>query len=113
MLTPDAPWNPSRRQIAAWIVPWLVKSYNAGWRGYIISGYRSPSYSTSLCMNMCGHPTCVYCAGSGSRHSGSEYPNGAVDLSDYYTFDAIQPRIGSPLKNALSGDRWHHSATGN
>jgi hypothetical protein len=102
------------KQVANWIIPWLVKSQQAGWRGYVVSGYRSPSYSTSLCYAMCGAPSCPgRCAGANSNHSGSSYPGGAVDVTDYYNFASIQRRIGSPLRNLIgSSDLVHFSASG-
>lgn len=111
--TPEAPWNPYRRPIANWIVPWLERSWDAGWRGVVNSGYRSPEYSEQLCYQICGHPSCPgTCAGRTSNHTQYVQPGGAVDVSDYYTFGAVQQRIGSPLWNALPSDRVHFSATG-
>lgn len=113
VITPEAPWNPYRRPIAAWIVPWLERSWDAGWRGVVNSGYRSPEYSEQLCYQICGHPSCPgTCAGRTSNHTQYVQPGGAVDVSDYYTFGAVQQRIGSPLWNALPSDRVHFSATG-
>lgn len=113
VITPDAPWNPYHRPIAAWIVPWLQKSWDAGWRGVVNSGYRSPEYSQQLCYNICGAPSCPgTCAGTSSNHTQHVKPGGAVDVSDYYNFAAIQPRIGSPLRNDLPNDRVHFSSTG-
>ena len=111
---PDAPWNPYKRPIANWIIPWLEKSWAAGWRGAVNSGWRDPAYSESLCRAMCGAPSCPgRCAGRASNHAGSNYPNGAVDVSDYWNFGAIQPRIGSPLRNALGAqDPVHFSCSG-
>ncbi|MGH7267343.1 MAG: hypothetical protein ACREMB_21185 [Candidatus Rokuibacteriota bacterium] len=102
------------RACAAWIIPWLEKSRRAGWRGYLVSGYRSPEYSESLCYSMCGAPSCPgRCAGRASNHAGSAYPAGAVDVSDYANFGAIQRRIGSPLINALGAqDPVHFSISG-
>ncbi len=114
VITPDAPWNPYKRPLAAWIVTWLERSYAAGWRGVVTSGWRDPAYSESLCRAMCGAPSCPgRCAGRSSNHSGSTFPYGAVDLTDYYDFAAIQHRIGSPLRNALGAqDPVHFSCSG-
>lgn len=110
---PDRPWNPYKRPVANWIIPWLDKSWEAGWRGVVNSGWRDPAYSESLCRAMCGAPSCPgRCAGRASNHAGSEYPNGAVDLTDQYTFAAVQFRIGSPLRNNLPADRVHFSVSG-
>lgn len=114
------------KQVAAWmvgkargpdgkIVNWLLRSRNAGWTGTVVSGYRSPEYSESLCRAMCGAPTCSgRCAGRGSNHSQTGPPNwGAIDVSDYTNFGRIQSRIGSPLHNSLgSADPVHFSYTG-
>ena len=94
-------------------VNWLQKSVNHGWDGDLLSGYRSPEYSTGLCYDMCGAPTCTYCAGAGSNHAQTGPPNwGAIDVENPWQFGPIQRKIGSPLKNALSGDLWHYSFTG-
>lgn len=101
------------KEVAAWIVPWLQKSRDAGWGGVVSSGYRTPEYSESLCFDMCGAPSCPgTCAGRSSNHSGKKYPAGAVDVTDFETFGRIQPEIGSPLKNDLPADRVHFSVSG-
>ena len=113
VIIPEAPWNPYRRPIAAWIVPWLYKSWSAGWRGAVISGYRSPAYSQQLCYQICGAPSCPgTCAGTSSNHTKTGNLQGAIDVSDYYTFAAVQAKIGSPLHCALPNDRPHFSASG-
>lgn len=102
------------KQVAAWIIPWLERSRKAGWRGTVNSGYRSPEYSEQLCRAMCGAPSCPgRCAGRASNHAGKDYPEGAVDVSDYENFERIQPRIGSPLCNRLDyRDPVHFSVSG-
>jgi hypothetical protein len=102
-------------QVAGWIVPWLEKSRDAGWTGTVTSGYRDPAYSESLCLAMCGAPSCPgRCAGRSSNHSGKDYPAGAVDVTDYANFGQIQRQIGSPLHNSLgSADPVHFSYAGN
>lgn len=114
---PDRPWNPYHRDIPNWMIPWLDKSRAAGWYGVVNSGVRTPEYSESLCRNMCGAPSCPgRCAGRASNHNMTAdqgEPYGALDVSDYYNFGAIQPRIGSPLKNALGAqDPVHFSVSG-
>ncbi len=101
-------------QVAAWMIPWLEKSRNAGWDGQLSSGYRTPEYSESLCYNMCGKPACPgLCAGRASKHSEKVYPGGAIDVyPDYANFERIQYQIGSPLRNYLSQDLVHFSTTG-
>lgn len=102
------------RTVAAWIVPWLEKSRKAGWTGTVVSGYRTPEYSTSLCIAMCGAPSCPgRCAGASSNHSGKVYPAGAIDVTDYTRFGSIQWQIGSPLKNSIgASDPVHFSVSG-
>lgn len=103
-------------QVTTWIAGWVLRSRQAGWQGYVVSGYRSSRYSTSLCEAMCSAPTCPgRCAGATSNHSGLVYPAGAVDVDVAHRdqFAAIQAKIGSPLKNALGpADPNHFSYTG-
>jgi hypothetical protein len=99
--------------VAAWIVKWLEKSRKAGWKGEVVSGFRSPERSEEVCRDMCGQPSCPgRCAGRSSNHSGLIEPAGAVDLTDFDRFGAIQTRIGSPLRNDLPNDPVHFSTTG-
>lgn len=108
------------RVVASWMVGdnpqkknWLGLSRKAGWTGTVVSGYRTPEYSESLCYAMCGHPSCPgTCAGRSSNHSGKTYPAGAIDVSDYTNFGEIQKRIGSPLINDLPIDKVHYSVSG-
>lgn len=101
------------KPVADWIKPWLEKSRNNGWRGTLVSGYRSPEYSEQLCYNICGRPSCPgLCAGRNSNHTRLGAGQGAVDVSDYYNFAIIQRRIGSPLRNNLPSDRVHFSTSG-
>lgn len=103
--------------VAAWIAHWVLQARNRGlWHGYVVSGYRSPAYSTSLCVAMCGHPTCPgTCAGATSNHSGLIYPAGAVDVDVAHRneFANAMQKLGSPLHNALGpADPNHFSASG-
>lgn len=96
-------------------VNWLQKSVDNGWNGQLNSGWRSPAYSESLCMNMCGAPSCPgMCAGRASNHSQIGPPNwGAIDVQEYVKFGQIQKEIGSPMFNALGpADPVHFSPTG-
>lgn len=105
------------KTVGAWMVPWLQKSRAAGWHGVVVSGVRTPAYSIQLCYNMCGAPSCPgRCAGASSNHNmlpSQGYPHGALDVSDYYNFESIQFRIGSPLRNNLPIDPVHFSVSGN
>lgn len=102
---------------ARWMIPYLVWARAHGWRGTLVSGFRTPEYSDSLCHAMCGAPRCPgRCAGRSSNHSGSVTPSGALDVSDYVTFGELMQRC--PLRprifNALGArDPVHFSATGN
>lgn len=100
--------------VAAWIVPWLQKARASGlWHGSVTSGYRTPSYSESLCLKMCGAPSCPgTCAGRSSNHSGKRFPEGAVDVSDPAGFAAAMRAVHGPLRNDLPADRGHFSVTG-
>lgn len=107
--------------VAAWLVPHLKWARDTGlagqrWHGQLVSGWRDPAYSESLCKRMCGAPSCPgRCAGRSSHHSGSVSPAGAVDVSDYIRFGRIIRR--SPhtpaIFNSLPIDPVHFSATGN
>ncbi len=104
--------------VAAWIVPWLEKAREHGWKGWLTSGWRDPLYSQQLCYNMCGAPSCPgKCAGLKSNHVGKGNKNGdpgAVDLTDYYTFGRIMAELNSPLHNSIGpSDPVHFSASGN
>lgn len=94
---------------------WLFESRKAGWTGVLVSGYRTPEYSESLCYNMCGAPSCPgMCAGKSSNHARTTYPGPAVDVSEYTQFESIQYQIHSPLKNTLDyRDPVHFSQAGN
>lgn len=104
--------------VSAPVAFWLLRSREAGWKGTLLSGYRDPAYSESLCYAMCGAPSCPgRCAGRSSGHSqkgGSRSaPQGCADITDHVTFARIQGEIGSPLRNALGpADPNHFSLSG-
>jgi hypothetical protein len=108
-------WYDGKR-VAAWMVPYLVWARKNGWRGYLVSGWRDPVYSESLCRAMCGAPRCPgRCAGRSSNHSGSVQPAGAIDVSDYYRFQELMKKCPySPrLQNRLGArDPVHLSVSG-
>lgn len=108
--------------VPGWIAQILQEARSAGaWGGSVISGYRSPEYSTQLCMNMCGAPSCPgRCAGASSNHScppthtGVPY-EGAVDVSDPYSLESYCRAHGKPLYGggyALPSDVNHFSHSG-
>jgi hypothetical protein len=107
---PERSWNPNRRPVCAGFVPIIDRAQDKGWSGILNSGWRDPAYSEQLCYNMCGAPTCPgRCAGRYSRHSQCPWQNGAIDVSDPYTFDRVTPELFNALGAA---DPWHMSTTG-
>jgi hypothetical protein len=106
--------------VAAYFVPHLDWARHIGhngkkWRGRVVSGFRTPQYSESLCYRMCGRPQCPgRCAGMATNHAYTEPPRGAVDLSDYTTFREIIPFSPHhpPIHNELPNDLVHFSPTG-
>lgn len=118
VVNPDKPWNPYGRSGAAWMVPWFDKVWALGVHFAIVSWFRSPEYSTWLCEQRCGQPTCAgTCAGANSNHSCppshkcSPY-EGAADVSNYYAVRAALARVGAPLHNYLPYDPVHVSYSG-
>lgn len=102
--------------VAKCAVPILNWCRGHGWHGRLVSGYRSPEYSDSLCRRMCGAPRCPgLCAGRASNHSGNSPSRFAVDVSDYYTFGSVVARcpLSPHIHNALPRDRVHYSPSGN
>lgn len=110
------------KQVPKWIGNIVLDVRKAGkWSGVIVSGYRSPEYSEQLCYAMCGAPSCPgRCAGRSSNHCcppsfTGKAPEGAIDVSDYYTFASELVRLGhsDKLKNALgAADPVHFSRSG-
>lgn len=110
------------RPVAKWIAAILQEARNDGVYFQVISGYRSPEYSTSLCYAMCGAPQCPgRCAGAASNHAcppthACSDGEGAVDVSPgYAALEAWCRRKGKPLYGGgyrLSGDLPHFSRSG-
>lgn len=104
------------KTVPSWMVPWLEKSRSAGWTGVVVSGVRTAAHSVSLCQAMCGAPACPgTCGGVNSNHNmepNEGFPEGALDVSDFTRFEALQFQIGSPLRNFLSNDPVHFSVSG-
>lgn len=95
----------SGNQIAAWIAAELDMARQLGWKGTVTSGYRSPADQRRVCAQTSGP-----CAAPGqSRHQGKNFPNGAVDVSDYNGLNRILRKMGSPLKWAGAKDLPHFS----
>jgi len=102
------------RQVAAQVGSEVLRIRAAGrWKGFIVSGYRTPAYSQQLCYGICGRPSCPgLCAGTSSNHTRKGGRNGAVDLTDYFTFASECRRLGSWLENHLPRDLVHFSDSG-
>ena len=92
---------------------WLAVARRNGWNGSLVSGYRTPAYSTSLCYGICGAPSCPgRCAGASSNHARTAYPGPAGDVTDYYTCERVLQQVGSPYFNDLPIDPVHMSRSG-
>lgn len=107
------------RPVAKCAIPYLEYARAHGWEGGLNSGWRNPLYSRSLCINMCGAPSCPgKCAGTSSNHVGSTCDNFAIDVSDYVRFGQIMKSMPIPpgkhqIWNALgSRDPVHFSPSG-
>lgn len=101
--------------VAAVAVPYLSWARNHGWSGRLVSGWRDPRYSESLCYRMCGRPRCPgQCAGTSSNHVGTTKDRFAIDVSEYHQFARVIARC--PLRprifNDLPNDRVHFSPSG-
>lgn len=102
--------------VAAVAVPYLQWARNHGWNGRLVSGWRDPKYSQSLCYRMCGRPSCPgKCAGTSSNHVGTTSNHFAVDVSDYQTFRRViaDCPISPRIFNNLPIDPVHFSPSGN
>lgn len=93
---------------------WLDLIRDKGrWAGVLVSGYRTPAYSTQLCYNMCGHPTCPgRCAGASTNHAKRTYPGPAGDVTDYFRCEDALIDVGSGYHNNLPYDLVHMSKSG-
>lgn len=104
------------KKVAAVAIPYLKFARAHGWSGSVTSGWRSPEYSRSLCINMCNAPKCPgRCAGESSNHVGTSPDRFAIDVSDYVTFGRIMARPDAPkpkIWNNLPSDRVHFSPSG-
>jgi hypothetical protein len=100
--------------VAIPILEWCRKN---GWHGRLVSGWRDPVYSRSLCRAMCGRDFCPgRCAGLSSNHVGSTAARFAVDVSDFVTFERVVAHcpISPRIRNLLDArDPVHFSPSGN
>jgi hypothetical protein len=95
------------KKVAAWIAPALHYARAHGWKGTVNSGYRSFADQQRI-YNSGVRPA----ARPGtSNHEGTDFPRGAVDVSDAPTLAAILQRspYGKRLKWAGAKDPVHFS----
>ena len=110
-VVPQTSWNPEHKSIASWIVPVLQWASQHGWSGSVTSGYRS--YQDQAAINASG----AFSAPAGrSNHQTTQYPGGAVDVSEPQQLLSVLAGYSGP--NKLIGgvlgavDPEHFSATG-
>lgn len=101
--------------VAKTAIPVLKWCRAHGWNGRLVSGYRTPAYSESLCYSMCGRPSCPgRCAGRSTNHAYATPVRFGLDVSDYVNFGHIVAKC--PLRphvhNALPNDLVHFSPSG-
>jgi hypothetical protein len=108
---PQTSWNPEHKPIASWIVPILEWASEHGWHGTVTSGYRT--YAAQASLNASG----AFSAPAGkSNHETTQYPGGAVDVTDPGELIAVLRGYSGPQKliGGVLGsvDPEHFSATG-
>lgn len=74
--------------VALWIIPYLKWARAHGWRGSVVSGYRSTAEQRATCAT--GVRPCA--APGTSNHQGTVFPGGAVDVSDPDTLESVLKR---------------------
>lgn len=110
-VVPQASWNPESKPIAGWISPILDWASQHGWSGSVTSGYRD--YSQQASINASG----AFSAPAGkSNHETTQYPGGAVDVTDPTQLIQVLKGYTGPYKlvGGVLGpaDPEHFSATG-
>ena len=110
-VVPQASWNPEQKQIAGWIAPILDWASQHGWSGSVTSGYRD--YQQQAAINASG----AFSAPAGkSNHETTQYPGGAVDVTDPSQLIEVLKGYAGPYKlvGGVLGaaDPEHFSATG-
>lgn len=108
---PQTSWNPQQKPIAGWIAPVLDWASQHGWTGAVTSGYRD--YQQQASINASG----AYSAAAGtSNHETTQYPGGAVDVSNPGQLLQVLKGYSGPyqLVGGVLGavDPEHFSATG-
>lgn len=102
--------------VAKTAIPVLRWCREHGWPGHLVSGFRTPAYSESLCYAMCGRPSCPgKCAGRATNHAYATPERFAMDVSDYVKFGEVVAHcpIKPHVHNALPNDLVHFSPQGN
>lgn len=89
------------KQVAAWIKPALEYARQHGWKGTVNSGYRSFAQQKKI-YDSGVRPAAV--PGT-SNHEGSQYPRGAVDVSDAAGLSAILKRSPYARKLVWAGSK--------
>jgi hypothetical protein len=110
-VVPQAAWNPEQKQVAGWISPILDWASQHGWSGSVTSGYRD--YQQQAAINASG----AFSAPAGkSNHETTQYPGGAVDVTDSSQLIDVLKGYTGPYKlvGGVLGaaDPEHFSATG-
>jgi hypothetical protein len=110
-VVPQTAWNPEHKPIAGWISPVLDWASQHGWTGTVTSGYRD--YSQQASINASG----AFSAPAGkSNHETTQYPGGAVDVTDPAQLIQVLKGYTGPYKlvGGVLGpaDPEHFSATG-
>lgn len=105
------------KPVAKCAIPILNWCRQNGWDGHVVSGWRDPNYSRSLCIRMCGSSSCPgRCAGMASNHVGNSPSKFALDVSDYANFERVVARcpLQPKIRNELDArDPVHFSPSGN
>lgn len=98
------------KKVAAWIKPWLDYGRAHGWTGSVSSGFRSDAQQTRIYESGV-RPAAVpkSLGGPGSNHEGSQFPLGAVDVTQAQQLARILHGAHSPLEYAGAKDPVHFS----
>lgn len=121
--TTSAPVNTSAKgvatfeghTVAAWIAPILSQARKAGWKGTVNSGLRSLAEQKVLYARYKAGGNIAAKPGQ-SNHEKTQYPGGAVDVTDPQQLNAVLKKLGvNSLKWAIThglNDTPHFSGTG-
>jgi tape measure domain-containing protein len=107
---PGGTFNPLRKPIARWIVPYLTWAASHGWRGTVTSGWRSASQQMAAAKSF---GLGKYGKGGplGSNHMRSSFPGGAVDVTQAAQLSGVLGKRPGPhlLRWAGAKDPVHFS----